>query len=84
MSPQETTDAIRQRLLAALPGCRADVRAAEPGHYRIEVEAEQFKCLDSLKKQRMVYSAIKDLMAGADAPVHAVDSLVVRAPAGEP
>ena len=58
----------------AIPGCTVTASGGG-GHYTIEVVSDSFEGLNTLKKQRLVYSAIKDLMAGADAPVHAVDSL---------
>jgi len=75
LSVESTTEAIKERILAALPGCVVEV-SGQGGHFTISVVSDQFEGLAILKKQRLVYSAIKDLMAGDDAPVHAVDRLV--------
>ena len=37
----------------------------------------------TLEKQRMVYGALKELMAGSHAPVHAIDSLETLVPENE-
>jgi acid stress-induced BolA-like protein IbaG/YrbA len=74
MSTQDTLAAIKARVGDAIPGCRVAVEGGG-GHYTIEVVSDAFEGLTTLKKQRMVYRAIKELMAGDDAPVHAVDSL---------
>jgi acid stress-induced BolA-like protein IbaG/YrbA len=74
MSTEDTLAAIKSRVGEAIPGCVVNA-AGGGGHYTIEVVSDSFEGLNTLKKQRMVYRAIKELMAGADAPVHAVDSL---------
>jgi acid stress-induced BolA-like protein IbaG/YrbA len=50
------------------------------GHFTIEVTAEVFRDKSAVQSQRMVYGAIKHLMAGDSAPVHAIDKLVTRVP----
>ena len=50
------------------------------GHFNIEVTSPVFAGKNMLQSQRMVYSAIADLMKGDRAPVHAVDSLKTRTP----
>ena len=50
------------------------------GHYTIEVTSPVFAGKNMLQSQRLVYSAIADLMKGDMAPVHAVDSLKTRTP----
>ncbi len=79
MSAEDTVAAIKSRVVAAIPGCRVEA-AGGGGHFTIEVVSDAFEGLNSLKKQRMVYRAIKDLMAGDDAPVHAVDALKTLTP----
>ena len=74
MSAEDTLAAIRDRVSEAIPGCTVTA-AGGGGHFTIEVVSDAFEGLNTLKKQRMVYGAIKGLMAGGDAPVHAVDSL---------
>jgi acid stress-induced BolA-like protein IbaG/YrbA len=73
------TEQIRQKIEAALPGAAAEVEGGG-GHFSIVVVAEQFRGKSMLEQQRMVYSAINDLMRGIDAPVHAVDALRTRVP----
>ncbi|HCP48519.1 MAG TPA: BolA family transcriptional regulator [Deltaproteobacteria bacterium] len=79
LSAESTTEAIKERIRAALPESVVEV-SGQGGHFTISVVSNQFEGLAILKKQRLVYSAIKDLMAGDDAPVHAVDRLVTLTP----
>ncbi len=69
---------IREAVEKALPGSRATV-AGGGGHYTLEVEGPQFAGLSRIDAQRLVYSAITHLMAGDNAPLHAVDKLVCTA-----
>lgn len=50
------------------------------GHFSIEVTSPIFQGKNAVQSQRLVYGAIKHLMAGDKAPVHAIDKLVTRAP----
>lgn len=72
-------DAIRTAVVAKLPDAVVEV-AGGGGHYRIDVVSPWFTGKSMLESQRAVLSAIKHLMAGDRAPVHAVDSLTTRAP----
>ena len=70
-------DAIRDAILAKIPG--AEVQAAGGGgHFTIEVVSPVFEGKSMLESQRLVLGAIKHLMAGELAPVHAVDSIKTR------
>ena len=73
------TDAIRDAICAKIDAAQVEVSGGG-GHYTIVVEAPVFANASMLESQRLVYGAISHLMAGNDAPVHAVDSLVTRAP----
>ena len=55
--------------------CEVDVRWSIS-----QVTASAFEGLRTLQRHRMVLSAIKHLMSGDDAPVHAVDSLATNTP----
>lgn len=70
---------VEATLHGAIEGARARVTMASPGHYEIEVVAPAFAGKSRLESQRLVLSSIKQWMAGADAPVHAVDRIVTRA-----
>ena len=50
------------------------------GHFEIEVTSAEFAGKRILAQQRLVYSAITDLMAGDNAPVHAIDKMVCKTP----
>ena len=79
LSAQSTLDALREAILGALPEAQVEVGGGG-GHFEIKVVAQAFEGLNTLKKQRLVYSAIKGLMAGDDAPVHAVDKMITLTP----
>ena len=68
---------VRGIIEAAIPGSRAEV-VGGGGHYSITVTAEAFAGKSMLEQQRMVYTAITDLMKGNDAPIHAVDKLITK------
>ena len=55
--------------------------AIDPHIYaNLEAESKAFAGVSRVQQQQLVYGAIKDLMAGNDAPVHAVDRLVTKTP----
>lgn len=72
-------DALREAIERHIPDSRAEVNGGG-GHYTIEVTSLVFAGKNMLQSQRLVYSAITDLMKGDMAPVHAVDSLKTRTP----
>ena len=69
----EDLDAPRVR-----PGADVAVQGNN-GHFTLEVAHETFAGKTPVAQQRLVLGAIKHLMAGDNAPVHAVDSLKIRA-----
>jgi acid stress-induced BolA-like protein IbaG/YrbA len=70
---------IKSAVLAAIPDAIVQVSGGG-GHYELDVVSTAFAGKTPLQSQRLVYSAIKHLMAGDSAPVHAVDSLRTRLP----
>ncbi len=72
---QQIIEAIREKI----PDAIVDASGGD-GHYRIAVTSVQFAGRSSLERQRLVYSAIAQLMAGDRAPVHAVDQLKTMTP----
>jgi acid stress-induced BolA-like protein IbaG/YrbA len=76
----EICTAAKAAIEAAIPGAVATVRG-DGGHFDIEVVASAFAGKRILAQQRLVYAAIKDLMAGDQAPMHAVDRMVCKLPA---
>ncbi|MED5374706.1 MAG: BolA family protein [Myxococcota bacterium] len=71
--------AIEAAVSEAIPGCQVQASGAG-GHFEIRVVSEQFEGKRTLAKHRLVLGAIKELMAGDQAPVHAVDRLVTLTP----
>ncbi len=72
-------DRIKAAILDAIPDAAVSVEGGR-GHFTIEVVSDVFDGKNAVQSQRLVYGAIKHLMAGDGAPVHAVDSLKTRTP----
>jgi stress-induced morphogen len=75
--PIDPTQAIQHAVEAAISDSRAEVGGAR-GHFTIDVVSPAFEGKSRLEQQRMVLRAIKHLMDGPDAPVHAVDRVTTR------
>lgn len=73
------TDAIREAITRALPDAQVEVQGGG-GHYSIAVTSAEFAGKSVVESHRLVLGAIKHLMAGDLAPVHAVDTLRTRKP----
>jgi acid stress-induced BolA-like protein IbaG/YrbA len=73
--PDAISSAIRERL----PDAAVEVSGGG-GHYTIAVVSTGFEGKSMLESQRLVLGAIKHLINGDRAPVHAVDSLTTRTP----
>jgi acid stress-induced BolA-like protein IbaG/YrbA len=71
-------EAVRKAVAEKVPGAVIDVKGGG-GHYTIDVVSPVFAGKSRVESQRLVLGAIKHLMAGEAAPVHAVDSLTTRA-----
>jgi stress-induced morphogen len=72
-------DAICSSIKARIPDAVV-VATGGGGHYRIDVVSTVFAGKSMLENQRLVLSAIKHLINGAQPPVHAVDALTTRTP----
>lgn len=73
-----------QKIEAALSPTKLEINGAydDPNgsHISIYCVAQAFEGLRSMKRQQLVYKAIWEEMQGTAAPVHAVDSMVLKAP----
>ncbi len=72
-------DTIRKAIEGAIEGAEVEV-VGGGGHFTIQVCSEVFEGKNMVQSQRLVYTAISHLMAGDNAPVHAVDSLITKTP----
>lgn len=70
---------VQRSIEEQLPGAQVRVRGGG-GHFEIEVVSAAFEGQKPLARQRIVYQAIRHLMAGDAAPVHAVDRLECKTP----
>jgi acid stress-induced BolA-like protein IbaG/YrbA len=71
----DVVEAIRGSILEAIPDADVRVSTGGPGHFEIRVVSPVFDGKTRVKQQQLVYGAIAHLMAGTDAPVHAVDRM---------
>lgn len=78
--PDAMLQTLRDAIEAAIPESRAEVRAGSPGHFEIRVVSQDFEGLNRVRQQQLVYAAIKHLMQGDAAPVHAIDRLQTELP----
>lgn len=74
-SVDEVCEALRSSIVAAIPDARVEVLPGSPGHFELQVTSKAFEGESMVKQQQRVYAAIKDLMRGDAAPVHAIDQL---------
>ena len=70
---------IRRAVEASVPDSTVEV-IGNGGHFSLRVTAAVFEGKKALEKQRMVYSALTELMSGMNAPVHAIDNLETLVP----
>jgi stress-induced morphogen len=66
-----STDELKHRIEAAIPGARADVTDLTGGgdHFRAEVVSEQFAGLSRIEQHKLVYGIFGDEVGGA---IHAL------------
>lgn len=69
---------IESKVLEALPDADVIVQSGGPGHYALKVTSSAFEGKNRVARQRLVLSALKPLMEGDAAPVHAIDTLITE------
>jgi stress-induced morphogen len=74
-APPSTADAVKTAIETRIPEAMVEVTSSGGGHYSLLVRSALFRGLTMLECHRMVYAAVASLMAGDDAPVHAIDTL---------
>ena len=74
-SADDVCAALRRAIESAIAGARVEVTATSDRHFEIQVTAKVFAGKSMVQQQRLVYGAIKELMQGDDAPVHAIDRM---------
>ena len=78
--PEELAKQAQKAIEEALPGAQVYVQANSPGHIEVEVTSGEFANKSKVAQQQLVYRALKPLMAGSAAPLHAVDQLRTQTP----
>ena len=79
-STDDLCAALRDAVLTVIPDAQVTATANSPGHFELEVVSPVFAGKSMVQQQQLVYGAIKELMAGDAAPVHAIDRLRTRVP----
>jgi len=74
-----TREALHEALAANIEAASIEVTGGDGGHFCIAITAPVFEGKSTLERHRLVLNSIKDLMAGHDAPVHAIDSIKANA-----
>lgn len=69
---------IEAKVREALPDAEIIVQSGGPGHYALKVTSSAFEGKSRVARQRLVLSAIRPLMDGDNAPVHAIDTLITE------
>ena len=69
---------IKQRIEQSIANSQAEVLCGGNRHYSLTVVSDTFDGLSQVKQHQLVYATIKDLMAGDDAPVHAMDQMNIQ------
>ena len=77
-STDDLCAALRDAVLAVIPDAQVTATANSPGHFELDVVSPIFAGKSMVQQQQLVYGAIKTLMAGDAAPVHAIDRLKTR------
>ena len=72
-------DQIKQAIESQVPDSIAKV-GGDGRHFEIQVVSPVFEGKRTLEKQRIVYAALSELMAGSNAPVHAIARLDTLVP----
>ena len=76
--PSDLADEIKKRIETAIPNAHVEVMTGGDRHYALKIISESFDNMTQVKQHQLVYSAIKDLMSGNDAPIHAIDKMDLR------
>ena len=65
---------IEHLIRAAFPGAKIEITdlAGDGNHYQATVVAEEFRGKNRVQQQRMVNQALKSILEGANAPLHAL------------
>lgn len=65
---------IEKLIRARFPDAAIEITdlAGDGNHYRASVVTEEFRGLNRVQQQRLVNQALKPILDGADAPLHAL------------
>lgn len=69
---------IKIRIEKSIVNSQAEVTCGGNRHYSLTVMSNSFDGLTQVKQHQLVYATIKDLMAGNDAPIHAIDQMNIQ------
>ncbi len=65
---------IEHLIRDAFPGAQVEIRdlAGDNNHYAANIVAEEFRGKNRVQQQRMVNQALRSILEGPDAPLHAL------------
>ncbi len=72
-------DQIKQAILKDVPDSTVEV-GGDGRHFELRIVSPVFEGKRTLQRQRIVYAALNDLMAGSSAPVHAIAKMETLTP----
>lgn len=72
-------EAMRRAITEAIPDAEVELSGGG-GHFEVVVRSTAFEGKRTLARHRLVMGALAPLMAGDQAPVHAIDRLVALTP----
>ncbi len=78
--PTDISSEIKSRIETAIKDSQVEVSDNGNLHYALAVTSSTFSGLSQVKQHQLVYAAIKDLMAGHEAPIHAIDKMEILIP----
>lgn len=70
-----TLEQMESAIRGRLPDAEVKITSGSGGHYAVWVRDAAFAGLGKLAAHRLVLGALAPLMAGPNAPVHAIDTL---------
>ncbi len=76
--PSDISSEIKQCIEQSIANSQAEVLCGGNRHYSLTIISNTFAGLSQVKQHQLVYATIKDLMAGGDAPIHAIDQMNIQ------
>ena len=69
---------MKALIVEAMPDAEVEVYSGSGGHYAVRVVSSAFAGKNRVAQQRLVLGALRPVMEGSHAPVHAIDRLITE------